>query len=65
MNYLGKPVGPSLVVKQSCMAISGGTDGVSQNCGNHQSALLNIPESKDLDASPFIYKNWYNCDVIT
>jgi hypothetical protein len=51
MNSLGKPV----VVKQSCMAISGGTDSLSQNFGYYQSALLNIPESKDLNTNPFMY----------
>jgi hypothetical protein len=37
------------------MAIGGGTDSLSQNFGNYQSALLNIPECKDLNTSPFMY----------
>jgi len=41
------------------MAIGGGMNSLSQNFDNYQSALLNIPESKDLNTSPFtyIYKN--------
>jgi hypothetical protein len=34
------------------MAIGGGTDSLSQNVGNYQSALLNIPEEQSFQHQP-------------
>jgi hypothetical protein len=47
---------PSLVVKQSRMAFGGGSDSLSQNVGNYQSALLNIPENQRFQHQPiYVY----------
>jgi hypothetical protein len=47
---------PSSVVKQSCLTIGGGTDSLSKNVGNYQSALLNIPEKQRSQHKPiYIY----------
>jgi hypothetical protein len=49
------------------MAIGGGTDSLSQNIGNYQSAMVNNPEKQKISTQAHfcIHKNQYNCDVIT
>jgi hypothetical protein len=38
------------------MAIGGGTDSLSQNVGNYQSAMLNIPEKQRTQHKPiYVY----------